>query len=1289
MTFDLNGAPGTPPSSLHVLASTVQEAGLSLATPNPEGYEFDGWYTSDGVLFTDTTPIPSITSTGGATLYAHWKEFKIGAVGALSDIHVPYGTELEDVGLPGSVNVTLSNGATEAAAVTWDGGSPAYDGAKAGTYVFTGSLTPPTGTANPDGKTASVNVIVDQPTVSSVGTLSDIHVPYGTELEGVGLPGTVNVTLSNGETKAAAVTWNAGTPAYDGAKPGTYAFTGTVTAPTGSTNPGGKTASVNVIVEEPTVTSVATLSDIHVAYGTELEDAGLPATVDVTLSSGETRQAVVSWDGGTPAYDGETPGTYAFTGTLTAPTGSTNPDAKTATVNVIVEEPTVTSVAALPDIHVAYGTELEDAGLPETVDVMLSNGDTKQAEIAWDGGTPAYDGETPGTYAFTGTLTAPTGSTNPDAKTASVNVIVEEPTVTSVTTLSDIHVAYGTELEDAGLPATVDVTLSSGETRKAAVSWDGGTPAYDGETPGTYAFTGTLTAPTGSTNPDAKTASVNVIVEEPTVTSVATMSDIHVAYGTKLEDAGLPATVDVTLSSGETKSAVVLWDGGTPAYDGETPGTYAFTGTLTAPTGSANPDAKTASVNVIVEEPTVTSVTTLSDIHVAYDTELEDAGLPATVDVTLSSGDTKQAEVTWDDGTPAYDGTKPGTYTFTGTLIAPADSTNPDGKTATVNVIVEEPTVTSVATLSDIHVAYGTKLEDAGLLTTVDVTLSSGETRKAAVSWDSGTPAYDGTKPGTYTFTGTLIAPADSTNPDGKTATVNVIVKEPIITSVAALSDIHVPYGTELEDAGLPTTVDVTLSSGETKQAEITWDDGTPSYDGTKPGTYMFAGTITAPAGSTNPDAKTATVNVIVEEPTVTSVAALSDIHVPYGMKLEDVGLPTKVDVTLSSGETKQARVTWDGGNPAYSGTRSGEYTFAGSLTPPDGATNPDNKTAWVKVIVNNAPIVMPATRQTVYCGAGICTANLGDQAKVSVPAHAAAEPFSLTLEMLESDNLHLPDGAQWLSKVFRLSKSIEEPLQLPMTLQIKLESTKIGDDHKAALFAYDEPTGQWTEVDGSLMGDVFTAQTDQFAGFAVLSVAEQTEQTPPPSLPDEPDIHLGDISGHWAETEIEAAVAKGIVTGYQDGSFRPNQQVSRVEFTAMLNRALKLNGSGDSSGSSEQPAFADAASIPAWARSSVAEAMAQGLIQGFADGTFRPGDLMSRAEMAAIAARALHLEAKGTELIFADANDIPAWAREAAALVQQAGLMKGIDGNRFAPLAPVTRAEAAVLIIRIIEQPQ
>lgn len=93
-----------------------------------------------------------------------------------------------------------------------------------------------------------------------------------------------------------------------------------------------------------TVATVSSISDINVANGTSLGNVSLPSTVDITLSDNTTTSAAVTWDGGNPAYDGNTAGTYTFTGTIALPQGVTNPNDLKATVNVVVG-----AGAAVPD----------------------------------------------------------------------------------------------------------------------------------------------------------------------------------------------------------------------------------------------------------------------------------------------------------------------------------------------------------------------------------------------------------------------------------------------------------------------------------------------------------------------------------------------------------------------------------------------------------------------------------------------------------------------------------------------------------------------------------------------------------------------------------------------------------------------------------------------------------------------------------------------------------------------------------------------------------------------------
>ncbi|RIE02929.1 NEAT domain-containing protein [Cohnella faecalis] len=178
------------------------------------------------------------------------------------------------------------------------------------------------------------------------------------------------------------------------------------------------------------------------------------------------------------------------------------------------------------------------------------------------------------------------------------------------------------------------------------------------------------------------------------------------------------------------------------------------------------------------------------------------------------------------------------------------------------------------------------------------------------------------------------------------------------------------------------------------------------------------------------------------------------------------------------------------------------------------------------------------------------------------------------------------------------------------------------------------------------------------------------------------PSIKFTDTSSHWARSSIEQAIKLGIVSGYADGSFRPNSMVTRGEFAVMISRALNLEGEGDTG------SLQDFGNIPSWARAHVARAVALGIIGGFEDGTFRSGSQLSRAQLAVIIARAAQLEPDANaKPDFADTVQIPAWAQKEIAAAVKAGLIQGKVGNRFDPNATATRAEALTLIIRLLER--
>lgn len=114
--------------------------------------------------------------------------------------------------------------------------------------------------------------------------------------------------------------------------------------------------------------------------------------------------------------------------------------------------------------------------------------------------------------------------------------------------------------------------------------------------------------------------------------------------------------------------------------------------------------------------------------------------------------------------------------------------------------------------------------------------------------------------------------------------------------------------------------------------------------------------------------------------------------------------------------------------------------------------------------------------------------------------------------------------------------------------------------------------------------------------------------------LKDRPDDtaapEFTDIAGHWGETQIRNVSALGIMKGYPDGSFRPDSAVSRGEAAAIAASLFDGNAAGTAR-------FYDIHGH--WAQAAIEKACSLGLIAGYEDGTFRPDQLVTRAQLVAI----------------------------------------------------------------------
>ncbi|QGU00318.1 hypothetical protein SYNTR_1724 [Candidatus Syntrophocurvum alkaliphilum] len=172
----------------------------------------------------------------------------------------------------------------------------------------------------------------------------------------------------------------------------------------------------------------------------------------------------------------------------------------------------------------------------------------------------------------------------------------------------------------------------------------------------------------------------------------------------------------------------------------------------------------------------------------------------------------------------------------------------------------------------------------------------------------------------------------------------------------------------------------------------------------------------------------------------------------------------------------------------------------------------------------------------------------------------------------------------------------------------------------------------------------------------------------------------LLDIKNHWAKDTIQEMVDGGIVRGYPDGTFKPNNSITRAEFMTLTNRVFNFTEEGEIQ-------FGD---VPedTWFTEAIKIAYAAGYIGGYPDGTIKPNNTISRQEAAIIITKIKQMK-KNTNYIdiFNDAKDIPSWSKGSVGAVAEAGFMGGYPDGSFKPIEPITRAEALVLLDRVLKE--
>lgn len=241
-----------------------------------------------------------------------------------------------------------------------------------------------------------------------------------------------------------------------------------------------------------------------------------------------------------------------------------------------------------------------------------------------------------------------------------------------------------------------------------------------------------------------------------------------------------------------------------------------------------------------------------------------------------------------------------------------------------------------------------------------------------------------------------------------------------------------------------------------------------------------------------------------------------------------------------------------------------------------------------------------------------------------------------------------------------------------PIELTFFFDKNKVRDINKIGIYVYNEKTGNWNLVGGTVDEEkgTITVMLPHFSKYAVMENSGMTVMT--------------DMDAHWARDSVYRLIDRGIVNGIKlpsgDYRFEPERTVTRAEFAKMLSLC---EGYKQSIAYTDLSGFADDSDIQPWARPFLKYCSSNGWINGKGIGDkvyMKPQDPITRAEAAAMISRALRLSAADKEIKaeFSDKAKIPQWAAVYIDGLISKKLMQGYSDGTFRPDRVLTRAEAA-----------
>ncbi len=443
----------------------------------------------------------------------------------------------------------------------------------------------------------------------------------------------------------------------------------------------------------------------------------------------------------------------------------------------------------------------------------------------------------------------------------------------------------------------------------------------------------------------------------------------------------------------------------------------------------------------------------------------------------------------------------------------------------------------------------------------------------------------------------------------------------------------------------------------------------------------------------------------------------------PLTVTVSDGSLSVGQSVYYSTAGDPQAASGYTYANPLpYSFTLSGPATVYAQVYGSGTWGNPVTAAYTIGSATSATSTIDPATGGTVALGTG---------ATLDIPAGALQGTSGATVTVQQSNSPPaVSSGFTLLGSVYEFTVNGADSYSFskPATITFTFDQSAVPSGGTPAVYYYDTASSQWVDVGGTVSGDTITVTVDHFTQYAVMAEAETVSSGGGGggTVSYKPSVSTGAATSITADSAVltgDITSDSGYdVTGYgflwgASATSLTNKLAAGADnhsgtFTASLDslaagatyyfEAYATNSQGTADGSplsftttgtaatTTPPATTTATTtfsdVPSsyWGYTAISSLSAKGIVAGYPDGSFKPGASITRAEFAAMLAKALNLDTAGTGGSFTDVK-ADGWYYGSVNAAASAGLVSGTGDHLFSPNALITREQMAVMVAKAL----